>query len=109
LIENLFQQLPENPPEELFTLLQESSAIRIERIVSRGHASPPDFWYDQDQDEWILLLRGAARLVIESATLNLKPGDFLNIPAHTRHRVDWTTPDEPTLWLAVHHGSKKAG
>ena len=93
-------------PDELITTLLESTNVRIERIVSHGHASPDDFWYDQAQDEWVVLLKGAATLRFEDATVEMKPGDFLNIPAHKRHRVESTTPDEPTIWLAVHYGDR---
>jgi cupin 2 domain-containing protein len=75
--------------------------VRIERIVSHGHASPGGFWYDQDRHEWVVVLTGAARLRFDDDIVELKPGDFATIPAHTKHRVEWTTPDEPTVWLAV--------
>jgi cupin 2 domain-containing protein len=103
---NLFTNLPQNLPEELLTTLLEASDVRIERIVSQGHSSPEGFWYDQDQAEWVLVLRGAARLEFEDRLLEMRPGDFVNIPAHKKHRVAWTTPDEPTIWLAVHYGEK---
>jgi cupin 2 domain-containing protein len=98
---NLFADLPKDLPAELFTTLLESAHVRIERIVSHGHASPAGFWYDQDQHEWIVVLQGAARLRDEDGTVEMRPGDFMNIPARRKHRVDWTTPDEPTIWLAV--------
>lgn len=101
---NLFSDLPKRLPDELFTVLLEAASVRIERIVSHGHASPDGFWYDQDQHEWVIVLKGAARLRFEDVIVEMKPGDFLNIPAHQRHRVEWTTPDEPTIWLAVHYG-----
>jgi cupin 2 domain-containing protein len=100
---NLFGDLAPHLPDELFTTLLNADELRIERIVSHGHASPEGFWYDQDQHEWVIVLKGAARLSFEDETLEMKPGDFLNIPAHKRHRVEWTTPDEPTIWLAVHY------
>jgi cupin 2 domain-containing protein len=101
---NLFADIPSRVPEELIEVLQATGAVRIERIVSMGHRSPDGFWYDQETDEWVLLLRGAARLEFEGADqrIELKPGDFLAIPAHQRHRMEWTSPDEPTVWLAVH-------
>jgi cupin 2 domain-containing protein len=104
---NLFDGLPRHLPRELLTVLRETGNARIERIVSLGHASPEGFWYDQGQDEWIVVLRGAARLAFEgeAQAVELKPGDFLNIPAHQRHRVEWTTPEEPTIWLAVHYSA----
>ena len=98
---NLFTDIPAHLPEELFTTLLEAPNIRIERIVSHGHVSPDGFWFDQDQHEWVMVLKGAARLQFENETIELKPGDFINIPAHRKHRVEWTTPDEPTIWLAV--------
>jgi len=102
---NLFHDLPEHLPEELFTALLEAADVRIERIVSHGHASPEGFWYDQDQREWVVVLKGAARLRFEDGTVEMQPGDFVNIPAHKKHRVEWTTPDEPTIWLAVHYNA----
>ena len=102
---NLFTDLPAHLPEELTTELHAAPSLRIERIVSRGHASPPGFWYDQDQPEWVILLAGAAKLLFEgeAAPRTLKPGDHVHIPAHTRHRVEWTDPQDATIWLAVHH------
>ena len=98
---NLFADLPTHLPEELVTTLLDASGVRIERIISHGHASPADFWYDQPQHEWVIVLKGAARLQFEDGMVEMKPGDFINIPAFKKHRVDWTTPDEPTVWLEV--------
>jgi len=98
---NLFTDLPENIPDELLTTLLKAANIRIERIVSHGHVSPDGFWYDQDEHEWVIVLKGEARLRFEDRIVEMKPGDFVNIPAHRKHRVEWTTPDEPTIWLAV--------
>lgn len=91
--------------EELLTLLAERPGVRVERIVSTGQASPPGFWYDQDWGEWVVLLTGAARLRLaeEAEARRLAPGDWVDIPAHCRHRVEWTDPDQPTVWLAVHY------
>jgi cupin 2 domain-containing protein len=99
---NLFANLPADLPEELFTTLLDAPGARVERIVSHGHASPDGFWYDQELAEWVVLLRGAARLRFEDRVLDLRPGDFVHIPARQKHRVEWTTPDEVTVWLAVH-------
>ena len=104
---NLFADLPSHLPDELTTILLEAADVRIERIVSHGHVSPDGFWYDQDQHEWVIVLKGAARLRFEDGTVEMNPGDFINIPAHKRHRVEWTTPDEATIWLAVHYGDQK--
>jgi len=98
---NLFADLPTALPDELVQVLAAAPGVCIERIVSHGHASPPGFWYDQDQHEWIVVLKGAARLKFEDVEIEMHPGDFVTIPAHTRHRVEWTTPDVPTVWLAV--------
>ena len=98
---NLFTDLPSQLPDELITILNDAADVRIERIVSHGHVSPKDFWYDQEQHEWVVVLKGTARLQFEDGEVEMKVGDFVNIPAHKKHRVDWTTPDEPTIWLAV--------
>jgi cupin 2 domain-containing protein len=100
---NLFTNIPTDSPKELFSTLLESPGVRIERIVSFGQTSPEGFWYDQDQDEWVILLQGAARLEFEDRTVEMNRGDFLNIPAHEKHRVKWTSPDELTVWLGVHY------
>jgi cupin 2 domain-containing protein len=98
---NLFSNIPSNLPAELIETLIQSDGVRIERIVSHGHASPEGFWYDQDEHEWVVVLQGAARLQLEDKTVNLGPGDHINLPAHTKHRVEWTTNDQPTIWLAI--------
>ena len=101
---NLFADLPDRLPAELVTKLLDTADVRIERIISHGHASPADFWYDQSQAEWVIVLKGAARLQFEDGMVEMNPGDFMNIPDHRKHRVEWTTTDEPTIWLAVHYG-----
>ncbi len=101
--QNLFAGVPDDLPDELVETLVASGSVRIERIVSQGHVSPEGFWYDQPQPEWVVVLRGAARLRFEDRVVEMKPGDWIDIPAHQKHRVDWTTPDEPTVWLAVHY------
>ena len=100
---NLFADLPQDVMHEHFMELLRSSAVTIERIVSHGQASPPGFWYDQDRAEWVIVLKGSAELRIdgEPAPRHLRVGDYVHLPAHTRHRVEWT--DAPTIWLAVHH------
>lgn len=100
---DLFGDIPESLPEEQILSLLERPGLRIERIVSHGHASPAGFWYDQPQAEFVVLLRGAARLRFDDGVCELRPGSCINIPAHCRHRVEWTDPDEPTVWLAVHY------
>ena len=102
-VSNLFAKLAPSGPEEMITILLERPGVRIERIVSNGHTTPVDAPYDQAADEWVLLVQGAARLWLDGAgECDLAPGDHLLIPAGCRHRVTWTSPDEPTIWLAVH-------
>jgi cupin 2 domain-containing protein len=102
VVRNLLANLPADLAAERFETLIHSSAVRIERIVSQGHASPEGFWYDQDEAEWLLVLSGAARLTFENQRpIELGPGDSLDIPAHRRHRVEWTDPTQLTVWLAV--------
>ncbi len=87
---------------ELSEVLAQDAHARVERIVSRGHASPPDFWYDQAETEWVLLVAGRARLRFHpDRVLELKAGDHVLIPAHARHRVEWTDPSCETVWIAV--------
>ncbi len=100
---NRYATLPAQLPDEVVQTLHSTEHLRIERIVSQGHASPPDFWYDQAEHEWVLLIQGAARLRLDDEVVELKPGDFLDIPAHRRHRVEWTSPDQQTIWLAIHY------
>jgi cupin 2 domain-containing protein len=102
---NLLAGLPTTLPEELIEILAESKHVRIERIVSTGHVSPDGFWYDQDQAEWVVVLAGEAKLLFEGdeRPIHMRPGDYVNVPAHKKHRVEWTTPNEPTVWLAVYY------
>jgi cupin 2 domain-containing protein len=101
---NLFTDIPAHLPQERFQTLFANPQLTIERIVSKGHASPQGFWYDQAWDEWVLLLKGGAGVQIESdpETITLGPGDALLLRAHVRHRVQWTDPAGETIWLAVH-------
>ena len=99
--QNLLTGVPTSIPDEIFETVISTPNLKIERIISKGHKSKPDFWYDQDQSEWILILKGEARLQFEDKSICLTPGDYLKIAAHQKHRVDWTTPEEETIWLAV--------
>jgi cupin 2 domain-containing protein len=101
---NLFAEVPQRLASEELCALLTSSCVRIERIVSTGQASPPGFWYDQDWREWVLLLAGSAGLKLEgeAEVRTLRPGDYIDIPARRRHRVEWTDCSQPTVWLAVH-------
>jgi cupin 2 domain-containing protein len=100
---NLLRGLPDASAGENSELLAGGDAVRIERIVSRGQASPAGFWYDQDEAEFVVLLTGAARLRFadDDQLVALGPGDWVDIAPHRRHRVEWTDPDTPTVWLAV--------
>jgi len=101
---NIFACIPPALAEEFFETLAESDSVRIERIVSNGHATTEGEWYDQEWDEWVLLLAGSAGLLFEGedAPRELAAGDYVMIPAHCRHRVSWTDPRRQTIWLAVH-------
>ena len=103
--ENLLDDLPQDLPQELFTPLFQANNLRIERIVSQGHVSPPGFWYDQAEDEWVVVLEGSAAVQFEgeAEAVQLRRGACLKIPAHARHRVAWTDPSRKTVWLAIHY------
>lgn len=103
----LFADLPRSTQQnELFSELLRRPGLRIERIVSTGQCSPPGFWYDQAEGEWVLLIQGQAslRFADEEAPHHLRAGDYVDIPPHRRHRVEWTAPDQVTVWLAVFYG-----
>lgn len=106
---NLYDGIPSTLQGELFETLAESSSVRIERIVSDGHATPPGEWYDQTWDEWVLLVSGGATLLLDddAAPLILKPGDHVMIPAGCRHRVEQTDSGQKTIWLAIHFGGNR--
>jgi cupin 2 domain-containing protein len=103
-LSNLFRDLPASLAAELIDVLVEAPAGKLERIVSLGHATPPGEWYDQETNEWVILLRGRAALRFEDerAPRVLEPGDHVLIAAHRRHRVEWTERSAPTVWLALH-------
>jgi cupin 2 domain-containing protein len=109
-VNNLFVDIPREMPEEIVGEILRTDAFRIERIVSRGQASPPGFWYDQERDEWVLLVKGSASLRFDDGReIALAPGDHLLIPRRVRHRVERTDPDGETVWLAVHFGGDDTG
>lgn len=105
---NLFSNARGRGDREVFEPVLVRGGIKIERIVSLGQATPAGKWLRQSRDEWVLVLRGAARLRIAGARIALKGGDHLFIPAGTRHRVEWTRPGRETLWLAVHTRARKS-
>jgi cupin 2 domain-containing protein len=104
---NLFAGIAHDAQDERFDTLVERGGVRIERIVSTGQASPPGFWYDDAREEWVVLLAGAATLEFEDTAeppRRILPGDYVHIPPHCRHRVAWTDPTVPSVWLAVYFG-----
>jgi cupin 2 domain-containing protein len=100
---NIYSDIPERMPEEFFETLAISDKVRVERIVSDSHSSPEGFWYDQKENEWVMVVRGGAALRFEGEEelVVLKEGDWVRISAHVRHRVEWTNAGEKTVWLAV--------
>lgn len=102
VIKNIFDTIPEVITHELCEPLIDNKALKIERIISKGHVSPKTRWYDQDKNEWVIVLKGAATLLFEDkSSVKMKTGDYINIPAHKKHRVEWTDPDTETVWLTV--------
>jgi cupin 2 domain-containing protein len=99
---NIYDLIPEKLENEVFGEIIRTGTVRIERILSQGQAAPESGWYDQDENEWVMILQGHARLVFaDGEESDLAAGDYLNIPAHRKHRVVWTDPDRVTVWLAV--------
>ena len=103
MVENLFRNVPNRLSDELIQTLVDDKNVRIERIVSTGHVTKEDFWYDQDEQEWVVILKGEAKLSFKGdpEPIHLAVGDHLLIPAHQQHRVEWTSQREPTVWLAI--------
>ncbi|MBF0121696.1 MAG: cupin domain-containing protein [Desulfobacterales bacterium] len=104
-IKNIFEDIPKDLSNELFEDILRSKNFRIERIVSKGHRSPEGFWYDQEQNEWVILLKGSAGLRFENEDkiIELTAGDYINIPSHVKHRVEWTDLDQEAIWLAIYY------
>lgn len=101
-MKNIYDAIPQQFDSEVFERLVDSEGVTIERIISKGHKSPATGWYDQAQNEWVLLLKGKAILLFDDETsVELAAGDYINIPAHKKHKVEWTPPDTETVWLAV--------
>ena len=107
---NLFAGIPEQLPKEVLETLLQADNFRLERIVSLGQNTPKGEWLYQDQDEWVVLLCGAATLFFDAdkSVLDMKPGDYVQIPANCKHRVEWTDLNTKTIWLAVHYKDKSA-
>ncbi|MBD3634296.1 MAG: cupin domain-containing protein [Methylophaga sp.] len=99
---NIFSDLPTSLDQEVFEDILNRENIRIERIISQGHSAPETGWFDQDKNEWVIVLTGSASLLFEGQDeIELSAGDYLMIPAHQRHRVLKTDPEQPTIWLAI--------
>lgn len=103
-LNNIFENLPYKIDGEIFEEILTTKDFKLERIVSEGYASPQGFWYDQKQNEFVLLLAGSAKISFDDGKIfELKPGDYLIINAHQKHKVDWTAPDQKTFWLTLHY------
>ncbi len=104
-LKNIFSNIPKDIPKEIFEEIVSVENCKIQRIISKGHSTPDDQWYDQDKDEWVILLQGSAGLLFEGVDnpINLQPGDYFHIPAHVKHRVEWTDNNIETIWLAVRY------
>ncbi len=104
-VKNIFDDIPSELDEELFTTIHNAKKIRIERIVSQGQCSPQGFWYDQNENEWLIVLEGKASIEFQSdhEPAELQPGSYLNIPAHVKHRLARTSQTQQTVWLAIHY------
>lgn len=103
-VANIFQCLPKSLDDEAFEILLQKGDLKIERIISKGHTSPATGWYDQAQDEWVMVLQGEAIITLKDDNdYPLVSGDYMTIPAHTKHKVTWTIPELETIWLAIHY------
>ena len=104
-VKNIFSDVPQSVPEEIFENLISSENCKSERIVSRGHTTPEEKWYDQDKNEFVLILRGNAELLFKEKNelVKMKEGDYVNIPAHKKHRVEKTSTEKETIWLVIHY------
>ncbi|MDP7638693.1 MAG: cupin domain-containing protein [Candidatus Hydrogenedentes bacterium] len=102
---NIFNSIRQFQDEEFSESLLHAKGFRLERIISTGQRTPNGEWLNEDLDEWVVMLTGKAYLSFGDSNeiIDLKPGDYLNIPAHRRHRVEWTDPSEATVWLTIHY------
>ena len=102
---NIFSSIPSGVSDEIFETIIKTSNVKIERIISHGQATPEKFWYDQDWHEWVIVMQGQAKLRFhdDNELVEMNVGDYINIPANTKHRVEWTPANEETIWLAVHY------
>lgn len=106
-LKNIFESIPDNLDKEISEKLIQNKDIKIERIISKGHTSPESGWYDQAQNEWVIILKGEAIISFETEEeVILGVGHYINIPAKTKHKVSWTNPETETIWLAIHYGKR---
>ncbi|OZG71663.1 cupin [Hahella sp. CCB-MM4] len=99
---NIFDSIPQDLSAEVFERLAGNSQVKIERIISLGHRSPETGWYDQEQHEWVMVVKGEAVISFDNGNdVRLRTGDYLDIPARQKHKVSWTDPENETIWLAV--------
>lgn len=106
IMKSMLTDLPADKAQEHFEELLTRPGVKLERIVTYGQATPLGEWYDQAWDEWVMVVQGEAKLLLElgDQLLHMKPGDHVMLPAHCRHRVEWTPDDQTTIWLALHLG-----
>jgi len=101
---NIFEHIPKDLQEEIFEDIVKTDKLQIQRIISKGDSTLDSKWYNQTDNEWVIILQGEAILSFkESKDIKLKTGDYINIQAHIVHKVLWTTPDTETIWLAIHY------
>lgn len=102
---NIYLNIPHHLPDEIFENIILTGGIKIERILSKGHCSPEGHWYNQEKNEWVMVLKGRAGLQFKQNEniIEMQPGDYINIPAHCEHRIEWTHSEEETIWLAIHY------
>jgi len=105
IISNIYSDIPKELPNELFEKIIQNGSFKLERIISKGHSTPKGKWYNQSEEEWVVVLKGSAGISIEgeAGTVVLKPGDYIHLPAHLKHRVEWTDATTETVWLALYY------
>ena len=109
-IKNIFSGIKKRSPGEIFETIIKTHQFKIERIISSGQSTDKGKWYDQDVDEWVIVLKGNAGVLFEgdNEVVIMKQGDYINIPAHQKHRVEWTDPKNETIWLTVHYQNESS-
>ena len=109
-VSNIFSAIHKQDTAEIIETIILTHEFKIERIISRGHTTAEGEWYNQDKNEWVLVLKGSARLLFEGddETVNMNAGNYVNIPAHRKHRVEWTDPEVETIWLVIHYGNESS-